>query len=156
MSIQIVTRRNDDGARMHRNEQSLKRAAAIPSFVRSMVRARDSGSCSRPAEGHCRDRRGNAVDEVPGAELCGAMRLGGQAEAEFEDALAGRVHDKHAVRRAVVERDGAAQHRASVGEVADAADQRQRWLKRAENRGGWSPDREQRFNCLIVSARSRG
>ncbi|QHP74315.1 hypothetical protein EI171_28935 [Bradyrhizobium sp. LCT2] len=73
-----------------------------------------------------RHRRGDAVGEMPGAELLGAMRLGRKAEAEFERALAGQVHHQHAVGGAVVERHRAAQQCAAVGEVADAVDQRQR------------------------------
>ncbi|TFW61700.1 hypothetical protein CT676_07875 [Bradyrhizobium sp. MOS001] len=71
-------------------------------------------------------RRGDAVGEVPGPELLGPVRLGGQAEAEFERAPAGQVHDQHAVGGAVVERHRAAQHGAAITELAHAVDQRQR------------------------------
>ncbi|TFV49609.1 hypothetical protein E4K65_05250 [Bradyrhizobium niftali] len=93
-------------------EQSLKHAVAD----RVGVLRRDAA----------RQRRGDAVGEMPGAELLGAMRLGRKAEAEFERALAGQAHDQHAVGGAVVERHRAAQQRAAVGEVAHAVDQRQR------------------------------
>ncbi|MDE5443627.1 hypothetical protein GWG65_19685 [Bradyrhizobium sp. CSA207] len=97
---------------MHRNEQSLKHAVAD----RIGVLRREAA----------RQRRGDAVGEMPGPELLGAVRLGGQAEAEFERAFAGQAHDQHPVRGAVVERHGAAQQSASVGKVTHAVDQRQR------------------------------
>ncbi|MCK1741936.1 hypothetical protein IVA80_13905 [Bradyrhizobium sp. 139] len=120
---------------MDRNEQSLKHAVADRVGV---LRGDAAGQ-----------RRGNAVGEVPGAELLKARRLGGQAEAEFLRFLAGQVHDQHAVGGAVVGRHRAAQHRASVAEHGGISPQAQS-AKIALTIDSWSPHRERRFNSLIV------
>ena len=97
-SIRPAKRRNDDGARIIRDETKFK--------------ARDSGSCRRPAARRCRSAARRCGRRDARAELLGPMRLGGQAKAEFERALAGQVHDQHAVGGAVVERHRAAAARA--------------------------------------------